>query len=196
MQELEAIFPTGSNMPSLLIQEMGEAEAFRIARRAARKMTNLSHREKYVLASILNPRKIAAKQEWLDRHPPFEDILDLDEQRAMPLAEIRERNREIGKCEAEVDALAGSGPGFDILLDAVGRQRATAMYLKLMETFAANEITDTIAGRINTIMLKASTATWPERYVDECIKNERVRLAKQESAGSKTPMRASKARRS
>ena len=62
MQELEAIFPTGSNMPSLLIQEMGEAEALRIGRSAARKMTNRAHREKYVLACMLNPRKIEAKQ--------------------------------------------------------------------------------------------------------------------------------------
>jgi hypothetical protein len=175
---LEDILSGDNKLASYLIRELGETEALRIGRDAARTTTNPAHRKKYVKACVQIYKRIAELEAWLAKHPPLEDILDVDEIRALPKDTIRERHRERRKCEEEIAALRGEGCGYDKLIARVGPKCAMAMYLPLADCFFRPD-GPASSRRVNTILLKASQADFPRAYVESCIESERVaRLAK------------------
>jgi hypothetical protein len=74
--------------------------------------------------------------------------------------------------------LTGETPGFDVLVDARGRDRAIALYQKVMNALV---LISPVTG-MGAILKGASAARYPEAYVATAIRKERARLAEQESA--------------
>ena len=175
---LEGILGGDKELAADLIRAFGEADALHIGRCAARTTTNLVHRKKYVMACILNQKRIAELEAWLDRNPPPEEIMDDDDIRATPRREILERYRERRKWEEEIATLRGEVSGYDKLVALVGLTSAAEMYKLLAKCFLPPG-GPYAPRRVRTILLKASQARNPRRYVMACIKLEHeARLAK------------------
>ncbi len=181
IDELEGILGGDNKLAPSLIQELGETEALRIGRLAARKITNPVHRKKYVMASVQIQKRIAELEAWLDRNRPLEEIMDDDDIRALPDGEIRERHRERRKREEEIAALKGEVCGYDKLVARVGLASAAEMFNLLTKCFLPPGGPNA-PRRVNTILLKASEARYPRRYVMSCIEAEhKARLAKRKN---------------
>jgi hypothetical protein len=178
---LTSLLPPGGSLPSRLIATLGEHRALRVAR-ALSAMAIPAHRKAYAPACIRRQEQIDTAEDWLAKHPPYEDIVDEGELREMS-ADICARHREIRERKERIAVLRGEISGFELLVDAKGHDKAAAMFNKIAKALSGGHMSSGWPARISTILRKVSTVRHPEAYIAACIKNERARLAKQKNVG-------------